>query len=74
MQLTTAPDLAAKLAVSPQTITRNASRHKIGRKLGRQWVFNPDEAQRLQQLLIANGQRDWSAMGKTGMRRRWDSR
>jgi len=71
MQLTTAPDLAAKLGVSPQTITRNASRHKIGRKLGRQWVFDADEAERLRQLLVANGQRDWSAMGKAGMRKRW---
>jgi hypothetical protein len=74
MHLTTAPELAAKLAVSPQTITRNAVRHKIGRKLGRQWVFDADEAERLRQLLAANSQRDWSAMGKTGMKSRWDSR
>jgi hypothetical protein len=74
IQLCTSIELAAVLGVSPQTITRNAARHKIGRKLGRQWVFDADEAERLRQLLVANGQRDWSAMGKTGMRRRWDSR
>jgi hypothetical protein len=74
MQLTTAPDLATKLGVSPQTITRNATRHKIGRKLGRQWVFDGNESERLRQLLAANSQRNWSAMGKAGMRHRWDSR
>jgi hypothetical protein len=34
MQLTTAPDLASKLNVSPQTITRNADNHGIGQKHG----------------------------------------
>jgi hypothetical protein len=47
MQLTTAPQLVTKLGVSPQTITRNAARHKIGRKLGRQWVFDAAETERL---------------------------
>lgn len=71
MQLTTAPDLAAKLKTSPQTITRNATRHKIGRKLGRQWVFTPSDVERLTQLLQANRQRDWAEMGKRGMQKRW---
>jgi hypothetical protein len=34
MQLTTALDLATKLGVSPQTITRNAANHGIGQKHG----------------------------------------
>jgi hypothetical protein len=74
MQLTTAPELAAKLAVSPQTITRNAAKHRIGRKVGRQWLFSPDEAKRLADLLQRNGQRDWSAMGKVGMAKRWKAK
>lgn len=71
MNILTAPDLAAKLKVSPQTITRNATRHCIGRKVGRQWLFTPEEAKTLAELLQANSQRDWSAMGKTGMAKRW---
>ena len=71
MTLYTASQLAKQLGCTPQTITRNAARHKIGRKLGRQWVFDTAEAERLRQLLQANSQRDWSAMGKAGMRRRW---
>jgi hypothetical protein len=43
MQLTTAPDLATKLGVSPQTITRNAACDKIGR----QRVFDAAESERL---------------------------
>lgn len=74
MNILTAPDLAAKLKVSPQTITRNATRHRIGRKVGRQWLFTPEEAKTLAELLQANSQRDWSAMGKTGMAKRWKTK
>jgi hypothetical protein len=70
----TAQDLAAQLHVSSQTITRNATRHRIGRKVGRQWLFSPEEAKRLADLLQRNGQRDWSAMGKTGMAKRWKAK
>lgn len=71
MMIHTSQDLAKLLQVSPQTITRNATRHRIGRKVGRQWLFSPDEAKTLAELLQANSQRDWSAMGKTGMVKRW---
>ena len=71
MMILTAQDLAKLLKVSSQTITRNATRHRIGRKVGRQWLFSPDEAKRLADLLQRNSQRDWSAMGKTGMAKRW---
>lgn len=71
MLILTSQDLVKLLKVSPQTITRNATRHQIGRKVGRQWLFSPDEAKRLADLLEANGKRDWSAMGKAGMKKRW---
>lgn len=71
MMILTAQDLAALLKVSSQTITRNATKHRIGRKVGRQWLFSPDEAKRLAELLQANSQRDWSAMGRSGMAKRW---
>lgn len=74
MNILTAQDLAAQLQVSSQTITRNATRRRIGRKVGRQWLFSPDEANRLAQLLQANSQRDWSSMGKTGMAKRWKAK
>lgn len=74
MTVFTAQDLAARLKVSSQTITRNATKHRIGRKVGRQWLFSPDEAKRLAELLQANSQRDWSAMGKTGMAKRWKAK
>lgn len=70
----TSIDLANRLGVSPQTITRNATRHRIGRKVGRQWLFTPEEANTLAELLQANSQRDWSAMGKTGMAKRWKAK
>lgn len=70
----TAQDLAKLLKVSPQTITRNATRHRIGRKVGRQWLFSPDESNRLADLLQRNGQRDWSAMGRSGMAKRWKAK
>jgi hypothetical protein len=59
------------LKVSPQTVTRNATKHRIGRKVGRQWLFTPDDAKRLADLLQANSQRDWSKMGKAAMDKRW---
>lgn len=71
MNILTTQDLANRLQVSPQTVTRNATRHRIGRKVGRQWLFSPDDAKRLAELLQANGQRDWSAMGRSGMAKRW---
>ena len=74
MMILTAQDLAARLRVSPQTITRNATRHRIGRKVGRQWLFSPDEAKTLAELLKQNGQRDWSKMGRTGMAKRWSDK
>lgn len=74
MNILTAQDLAAQLQVSSQTITRNATRHRIGRKVGRQWLFSHDEANRLADLLQANSQRDWSAMGKAGMAKRWKAK
>lgn len=74
MMILTAQDLAARLKVSSQTITRNATRHRIGRKVGRQWLFSPDEAKRLADLLQLNSQRDWSAMGRAGMAKRWEAK
>ena len=71
MTIFTSQDLAKLMQVSPQTITRNATRHRIGRKVGRQWLFSPDEAKTLAELLKQNGQRDWSAMGRSGMAKRW---
>ena len=74
MNILTTQDIASSLQVSPQTITRNATRHRIGRKVGRQWLFSPEEAKRLADLLQRNGQRDWSAMGKVGMAKRWKAK
>ena len=74
MMILTSQDLAKLLKVSPQTITRNATRHRIGRKVGRQWLFSHDEAKRLADLLQRNSQRDWSAMGRSGMAKRWQGK
>lgn len=74
MNILTTQDIASSLQVSQQTITRNATRHRIGRKVGRQWLFSPDEAKRLADLLQSNGQRDWSAMGRNAMAKRWKAK
>jgi hypothetical protein len=71
MNILTAQDLARRFNTSPQTVTRNATKHRIGRKVGRQWLFTPDDAKRLADLLQANSQRDWSKMGKAAMAKRW---
>jgi hypothetical protein len=71
MKLQTAKQVAEKISVSQQTITRNAIRHSIGKKIGVQWVFTDEDVAALTDVIAGNSNRDFSAMGKAGMASRW---
>lgn len=70
-QLLTAKQVAAQLSVSQQTITRNAIKRGIGRKIGIQWVFTASDISALSKAILENSERDWSAMGQAGSKSRW---
>lgn len=64
LSLMTADDVAAHLGVTPAWARRMARRHDIGWNTGRDWVFTPDNLERLAEVIAAN---------KPGRPRRTDS-
>lgn len=73
MTLYTASQLAKQLACSPQTITRNAQLRGIGRKISTVWLFTRSDIAKMKKVLDDNYKRDFAAMGRKGMEKRWHS-
>lgn len=73
MKIYTASQLAKQLSCSPQTITRNAQLRGIGRKISTVWLFTRADIAKMKKVLDDNYKRDFAAMGRKGMGRRWHS-
>lgn len=71
MTLYTASQLAKQLACTPQTITRNAQLRGIGRKISTVWLFTRADIAKMKKVLDDNYKRDFAAMGRQGMKKRW---